>query len=120
MTNRPRRSGATQTFAVPDEDDIYDDSPASTAQLEEEFKPVEDIDSPSFPNNNINETLAAFFYDINSNSNSVPTVESQSTAPLTPTPRTNPPATLTSTQFLKRKRQSSTPHRGAGQKDKIV
>jgi hypothetical protein len=76
MTNRLRRSGATQTFAVPDDDNIYNDSPALIAQLEEEFKPVEDINSPSFPDNNINETLAAFFYDINSNSNSVLTVES--------------------------------------------
>ena len=75
MTNRQRRSGATQTFAVPDEDDIYNDSLASIAQLEGEFKPVEDINSPSF-HNNIDKTLAAFFYDINSNSNSVLTVES--------------------------------------------
>lgn len=120
MTNRPRRSGATLTFAVPDEDDIYDDSPASIAQLEEEFMPVEDVDISSFPEYNINETLAAFFYDINGNSNRVPTVESQSNAPLTPTPRPNAPATLTGTQSLKRKRQSSTPHRSAGQKDKTV
>ncbi|CAG5137353.1 uncharacterized protein ALTATR162_LOCUS72 [Alternaria atra] len=120
MTNRPRRSGATQTFAVPDEDDIYDNSPASIALLEEEFGPVEDTNSPSFSDNNIDETLAAFFYDADSNSNSILTVESQSTAPSTPTPRPNTPTTLTGTQFLKRKRQSSTPHRGAGQKDKTV
>jgi hypothetical protein len=75
MANRPRSSGATQTFAVPDEDDIYDHSPASITLLEEEFEPVEDTNSPSFPNNDINETLAAYFYDGNSNSNSVPTVE---------------------------------------------
>ncbi|CAG5180852.1 uncharacterized protein ALTATR162_LOCUS9469 [Alternaria atra] len=76
MTNRPRRSGATQTFAVPDEDDIYNNSPASITLLEEEFRPVEDTNSPSFSDNNINETLAAFFYDANSNSNSILTVES--------------------------------------------
>jgi hypothetical protein len=120
MTNRPWRSGATQKFAVPDEDDIYNDSPASIALLEEEFEPVEDTNSPSFPDNTINETLAAFFYDADSNSNSILTVESQSTTPSTPTPRPNTPTTLTGTQFLKRKRQSSTPHRGARQKDKIV
>jgi hypothetical protein len=76
MTNRPRRSGATQTFAVPDEDDIYNNSPGSIALLEEEFKPVEDTNSPNFPNNTINETPAAFFYDSDSNSNSILTVES--------------------------------------------
>jgi hypothetical protein len=120
MTNRPWRSGATQTFAVPDEDDIYNDSPASIALLEEEFKPVEDTNSPSFPDNTINKTAAAFFYDSDSNSNSIITVESQSAAPSTLTPRLNTPTTLTGTQFLKRKRQSSTPHRGAGQKGKTV
>ena len=120
MANRPRRSGATQTFAVPDEDDIYDNWPASITSLEEEFEPVEDTNSPSFPDNDINETLAAYSYDGNSNSNSIPTVESQSTAPPTPTPRTITSATLSGPQFLKRKRQSSTPHRGAGQKDKTV
>jgi hypothetical protein len=122
MANRPRRSGATQTFAVPDEDDIYDDSPASIALLKEESEPVEDTNSPSFPDNDINETLAAFFYDVNSNSNSnsIPIVESQSTAPPIPAPRPITPATLTGTQFLKRKRQSSTPQRGVGQKDKTV
>ena len=51
MTNRPWRSGATQILAVPDEYDIYDDSPASIAGLYEEFKPVEDIGSPNFPSN---------------------------------------------------------------------
>ncbi|USP82221.1 hypothetical protein yc1106_09495 [Curvularia clavata] len=67
MTNRPWRSGATQILAVPDEDDIYDDSSASIAGLYEEFKPVEDISSPNFPSN--------------INSNSVITVESQCAAP---------------------------------------
>jgi len=76
MANRPQRSGATQTFAVPDEDKIYNDSPVSIALLEEEFEPVEDPNSPSFPNNNMNETLAAFFFDANSNNNSTLTVES--------------------------------------------
>ena len=61
MAHRPRRSGATQTFAIPDEDDIYNDSSASIALLEEEFEPVEDTNSPSFPNNHMNKTLAAFF-----------------------------------------------------------
>jgi hypothetical protein len=67
MAYRPRRSGATQTFAVPNKDNIYNNLLASIALLEEEFKPVEDSNSPSFPNNNINETLAAFFYNANSN-----------------------------------------------------
>ena len=120
MAYRPRRSGATQIFAIPDEDDIYNNSPASIAPLQEEFEPVEDTNSPSFPNDNMNETLAAFVYDADSDNNRILTVESQSTTPSTPTPRPNTPATLTGTQFLKRKRQSSTPHRGAGQKDKIV
>jgi hypothetical protein len=52
MANRPRRSGAIQTFAVPDEDDIYDDLPASIAPLEEEFEPIEDTNSPSLPDDN--------------------------------------------------------------------
>jgi hypothetical protein len=43
MANRPRRSGAIQTFAVPDEDDIYDDLPASIAPLEEEIEPMNDV-----------------------------------------------------------------------------
>jgi hypothetical protein len=68
MTNRPRRSGATQTFAVPDKDGIHDNSPASIAPLEEEFEPVKDTNSPSFPDNDINETLAAFFYNVDSDS----------------------------------------------------
>jgi hypothetical protein len=120
MAYRPQRSGATQTFAVPDEDNIYNDSPASIVLLEKEFKPVKDTNSPSFPNNNMNETLAAFFYNANSNNNSILTVESQSTTPSTLTRRPNTFATLTSTQFLKQKRQSSTLHRGAKQKDKTV
>jgi hypothetical protein len=68
MANRPRRSGAIQTFAVPDEDDIYDDSPASIAPLEEEIEPMIDTNSPSFSDNNINEILAAFFNDVDSDS----------------------------------------------------
>jgi hypothetical protein len=56
MANRPRRSGAKQTFAVPNKDNIYNDSPALTAPLEEEVKPVEDTNNPSFPDNDINET----------------------------------------------------------------
>ncbi|KAF2034789.1 hypothetical protein EK21DRAFT_85344 [Setomelanomma holmii] len=115
-----QRSGATQTFTIPNKDDIYDNSPALIALLEEEFEPVEDNNSPSFPDNDINKTLAAFFYNDDSNSNSILTVKSQSTVPSMPTPRLITPATLTSTQFLKRKRQSSTPHRGAGQKNKTV
>jgi hypothetical protein len=66
------------------------------ALLEEEFEPVEDSNSPTFPNNDMNETLAAFFYDADSNN-----IESQSTTPSTLTPRLNTLATLTGTQFLK-------------------
>lgn len=74
MANRPRRSSATQASAVPDEDDLYNNSPASIALLEEEFEPVGDTNSPSFPTN---KTLAAFFNNANSNNdNSILSLES--------------------------------------------
>ncbi|KAF2628304.1 hypothetical protein BU25DRAFT_458144 [Macroventuria anomochaeta] len=105
MANCPRRSHLTQTFVVPDEDDIYDD--ASIAPLDE-TRTAEDTDNTSLID--INETIATFLTNADS--------QSQSTAPLTPLPVT--PATETGAQFLKRKRGSSTPHRGLGQKDKSV
>ena len=40
MADRPRRSGLTQRFAVPDEDDIYDDP--SIALLEDASGPAEE------------------------------------------------------------------------------
>lgn len=108
MADRPRRSGLTQRFAVPDEDDIYDDP--SIVPLEDVPGPAEETDT--FGLYKTNETIAAFF-----NGSHSPTVESQSTITPTPTPG---PVISTTSQFLKRKRQSSTPHRGAGQKDKAL
>ncbi|KAF7448758.1 Dimer-Tnp-hAT domain containing protein [Pyrenophora tritici-repentis] len=105
MANRPRRSRVTQTFAVPDEDDIYDN--ASIAPLDESGT-AEDTDNTSLID--INERIASFLNDADS--------QSQSSAPPTPSPVI--PATETGAQFLKRKRGSSTPHRGLGQKDKSV
>lgn len=52
MASRPRRSGLTQTFAIPNEDDIYDD--ASIAPLDESGS-TEDTDSPGL--HDISETL---------------------------------------------------------------
>ena len=108
MANRPRRSGLTQRFAVPDEDDIYDNP--SIVPLEDVPGPAEETDT--FGLYKTNETIAAFF-----NGSHSPTVESQSTITPTPTPGL---VISTTSQFLKRKRQSSTPHRGAGQKDKAL
>jgi hypothetical protein len=108
MVNRPRRSGLTQTFAIPHEDDIYED--ASIASLDE-LGPTKDTDSPGL--HDISETLAAFLDDANT-----PTIDSQSTAPPSPSPVT--PATVTGAQCLKRKRDSNTPYRGLGQKDKAA
>jgi hypothetical protein len=105
MANRPRRSRLTQTFAVPDEDDIYDN--ASITPLDESGT-AEDTDNTSLID--INERIAAFLNDADS--------QSQLSAPPTPSPVI--PATETGLQFLKRKRGSSTPHRGLGQKDKSV
>jgi hypothetical protein len=116
MANRLRRSGLTQTFAIPSEEDIYDDEtsnpPAFTEQSEQEYEPLEE---DSYPN--IDETLAAF---LNDSTNL--TVDSLSTVPLsTLVPSTLiTPAAVSRALFLKRKRQSSTPHRGTGQKDKTV
>jgi hypothetical protein len=61
MANRPRRSGLIQTFAIPHEDDIYED--ASIVPLNKSGA-IEDTDSPGL--HNINETLTAFLDDINS------------------------------------------------------
>jgi hypothetical protein len=111
MADRPRRSGLTQTFAVPDEDDIYDDP--SIAPLEDALGPTEETDTSGLYNTE--ETIPAFF-----NGSYSPTVESQSTTTPTPTPGPVVPTVATTPQFLKRKRQSSTPYRGAGQKDKAL
>ncbi|KAF2829077.1 hypothetical protein CC86DRAFT_403732 [Ophiobolus disseminans] len=105
MANRPRRSRLTQTFAVPDKDDTYDD--ASIALLDDTGT-AEDTDNTSLID--INERIVAFLNDADT--------QSQSTVPLTPLPVTS--ATETGAQFLKRKRGSSTPYRGLGQKDKSV
>lgn len=53
--------------------------------MDEEFEPVENTNSPSFSDHHINETLAAFFDDDDSisNSNTIPAGESQSNAPAT-------------------------------------
>ena len=111
IVNRPRRSGPTQTFAVPKEDDIYDDP--SITPLEDALKRTEETDTSGLYN--AGETITAFFNGLYS-----PTVESQSTITPTPTPGLVLPTIATTPQFLKRKRQSSTPHRGAGQKDKAL
>jgi hypothetical protein len=111
MADRPRRSGLTQTFAVPDEDDIYNDP--SIALLEDASGPTEETDTSGLYNTD--ETITAFF-----NGSYSPTVESQSTTISTPTPGPVVPTIANTPQFLKRKRQSSTPHRGAGQKDKAL
>jgi hypothetical protein len=62
MADRLRRSGLTQTFAVPSEEDIYDDGtsnpPAFIEQSEQEYEPPEE---DSYPD--IDETLAAFLND---------------------------------------------------------
>jgi hypothetical protein len=77
MADRPRRSGFTQTFTIPDEDDIYDN--LSIALLEDAPGPAEETDTSSLYNTN--ETIAAFF-----NGSYNPTLENQSTTPPTPTP----------------------------------
>jgi hypothetical protein len=116
MANRLRRSGLTQTFAIPSEEDIYNNKTNNhlvfTEQSEQEYEPPEE---DSYPN--VDETLTTF---LNDNTNL--TVDSLSTIPpSTPTPSTLiTPATVSRALFLKRKRQSSTPYRGTGQKDKIV
>jgi hypothetical protein len=100
MANCLRRSGLTQTFAVPFEEDIYDDEtnnpPAFTEQLEQEYEPLEE---DSYPD--VDETLATF---LNDNNNL--TVDSLSTVPpSTPVPSTPiTPATISGALFLKRKR----------------
>jgi hypothetical protein len=111
MADRLRRSGPTQTFAVPDEDDIYDD--LSIAPLEDALGPTEETDTSGLYNTS--ETITAFFNGLYSL-----TVESQLTRTPTPTPGLVLPTVATTLQFLKRKRQSSTPHRGVGQKDKAL
>jgi hypothetical protein len=111
MADRPRRSGLTQTFAAPNEDDIYDD--LTIAPLEDALGPTEETDTSGLYNTD--ETITAFF-----NGSYSLTVESQSTTISTPTPGPVVPTIATTLQFLKRKRQSSTPHRGAGQKDKVL
>jgi hypothetical protein len=105
MANRPKRSRLTQTFAVPDKDNIYDN--ALIAPLDESGT-AEDTDDTSLID--INETIATFLNNADS--------QSQLSAPATPSPVI--PATETGAQFLKRKRGSSTPYRGLGQKDKSV
>jgi hypothetical protein len=116
MANRLRRSGLTQTFAIPSEEDIYDDEtsnpPAFIEQSEQEYEPLEE---DSYPD--IDETLAAFLNDsTNLTVDSLSTVPPSTPAPSTPIT----PAAVSGALFLKRKRQSSTPHRGTGQKDKTV
>jgi hypothetical protein len=63
MANRPRRSRLTQTFAVPNEDNIYDN--ASIAPLDESGT-AEDTDNTSLID--INERIAAFLNDADSQS----------------------------------------------------
>jgi hypothetical protein len=70
MADQPRRSGLTQTSAVPDEDVIYHDP--SIAPLEDSLGPAEETDTLGLYNTD--ETIAVFF-----NSSYSPTVESQST-----------------------------------------
>ena len=92
MASRPRRSGLTQTFAVPDEDDIYDDPPI--APLEDALGPTEETDTSGLYNTG--ETITAFFNGLYS-----PTVESQSTTTPTPTPGLVVPTVAMTLQFLK-------------------
>jgi hypothetical protein len=68
MAERPTQSGLTQTFAVPDKDDIYDDP--SIAPLEGALGSVEETDTLGLYSTN--ETIAVFF-----NSSYSLTVESQ-------------------------------------------
>ena len=67
--------------------------------------------------NGIDETLAELTYDSTNL-----TVDNLSIVPLSRSAPSTPitPAALSGALFLKRKRQSSTPHRGAGQKDKVL
>jgi hypothetical protein len=59
MANRPRRGGLTQTFGVPNEDDIYDDA---LITLLDESGPTEDTNSSGL--HDISETLAAFLSNL--------------------------------------------------------
>lgn len=106
MTNRPRRSRLTQTFAALDKDDAYDND-ASIALLDN-LGNAEDTDNTSLID--VNERIVAFLNDADT--------QSQLTVPSTPSLVTS--ATETRAQFLKRKRGSNTPYRGLGQKDKSV
>jgi len=116
MADHLRQIGLTQKFAVLAGEDIYDDGisnpPAFIEQLEQEYEPPEE---DSYPD--IDETLALF-----PNYSTSLTVYSVSTVPLsTPAFSTSvTPATVSGALSLKRKRQSSTPHSGTGQKDKIL
>jgi hypothetical protein len=99
MANQPRQSGLTQTFTVPNEDDMYDDP--SIALLEDALRPTEETNTSGLYNTD--ETITAFF-----NSSYSPTVESQSTTISTPTPGPVVPTIATTPQFLKRKCQRVT------------
>jgi hypothetical protein len=65
MANCPRRSHLTQTFAIPDENDIYDN--ASIALLDESGT-AENTDNTSLTD--INKTIAAFLNNADSQSQS--------------------------------------------------
>jgi hypothetical protein len=67
MADRPRRSGLTQIFAVPDEDDIYDNP--SIVPLEDAPGYTEETNASSLYNTN--EIITAFL-----NGSYSPTVES--------------------------------------------
>ena len=106
MTNRPRRSRLAQTFAAPDKDDAYDGD--ASIELLDDTGNAEDTDNTSLID--VNERIVAFLNDADT--------QYQSTVPSTPSPVTS--ATETGAQFLRRKRGSSAPYRGLGQKDKLV
>jgi hypothetical protein len=61
MANRPRRSRLTQTFAVPNKDNVYDN--ALIAPLDESGT-AEDTNNTSLIN--INERITAFLNDTDS------------------------------------------------------
>jgi hypothetical protein len=115
MAHRPRRLRQTQKFVVSSGDDMYNNLGNSSDPIEPAKGKLQSVEDESFPKT---DQIEAYFHSIPH-----PTLDSQSTTQSytpTPTPSSSLPATETSALFLKRKRTSSTPHRGTGQKNKTL